>query len=111
MAACPSGGRGRGPPPPPRPHPPNHRGGRGAPPPPPPHPPPPPPPPPPRPRPPPGRRTSGILSALISRYRGRLIFRRAGRLTQSWNPSISPSLGFGISSWRIPPPGVIHCTP
>src|SRR3990172_6985107 len=58
-----------------------------------------------------GRRTSGILSALISRYRGRLIFRRAGRLTQSWNPSISPSLGFGISSWRIPPPDLIPGPP
>ena len=51
---------------------------------------------------------SARRSAARSRYFGRVIFSRAGRLSQSCSPPIPSGRTCGISSWRMPLPEVIH---
>ena len=54
---------------------------------------------------------SGITSLGKSCTRAAAILLCAGRLSQSWKPSITPSFCSGISEWITPRPAVIHCTP
>ena len=51
---------------------------------------------------------AGIFSGPKSWYSGSLIFSLAGRLIQSWNPRISPSVCCGISEWITPLAAFIH---
>ena len=48
---------------------------------------------------------SGISSVAMSRYQGARILSFAGRLSQSWKPSMRPSSCSGSSEWMMPRPG------
>src|SRR5450759_3237654 len=58
-----------------------------------------------------GVKYSGISDFGMSRYQAGIILLRAGRFSQSWKPSMTPSSCSGISEWMMPRPAVIHCTP
>src|SRR5260221_7555445 len=57
--------------------------------------------------------SSTRLSLVMAWYRGGVNFSDDGRFTQSCTPCDGPPLrnacSDGTSSWRMPPPAVIHC--